>query len=136
MLKRYADAVKDWDRAIASDDEKLAEFRLKRADALARSGEHARATAEAELLAEPANALKEVVYDAACIYSLSSAGVSSNAQLAERYAARAVELLRRASQKGFRDVKHIEKDSDLDSLRQREDFKKLLAELQSKGSAG
>jgi hypothetical protein len=40
-----------------------------------------------------------------------------------------VALLRRAVQAGYRDAAHMWKDPDLDALRGREDFKKLLAEL-------
>jgi tetratricopeptide (TPR) repeat protein len=134
MLKRYSDAAEDWDRVIATDDEKLAGFRRKRAYALARSGEHARATAEADVLSEADDATKDAIYDTACIYALSSAAASSDAQQSECYAARAVELLRRAIQKGFRDVQHMKQDSDLDSLRKREDFQKLLGELEKKDS--
>jgi hypothetical protein len=35
--------------------------------------------------------------------------------------------------KGYKDVPHLKKDTDLDPLRQREDFQKLLAELVCKG---
>ncbi len=48
----------------------------------------------------------------------------------EQYAARAVELLRQAVAKGYKDVGHLKKDPDLDAQRQREDFKKLLRELE------
>jgi hypothetical protein len=35
--------------------------------------------------------------------------------------------------KGYKDVAHMKKDTDLDPLRPREDFRKLLAELEGKG---
>jgi hypothetical protein len=35
--------------------------------------------------------------------------------------------------KGYKDVAHMKKDTDLDPLRQREDFQKLIAELEGKG---
>jgi hypothetical protein len=44
-----------------------------------------------------------------------------------------VKLLREAVSKGFKNVVHMKKDPDLDPLRQREDFKKLVAELEGKG---
>ena len=38
---------------------------------------------------------------------------------------------RQAVKAGFKDAAHISKDTDLDPLLQREDFKKLLNELQA-----
>ena len=45
----------------------------------------------------------------------------------------AMKMLRDAVSKGYRDVAHMKKDTDLDPLRQREDFQKLIAELEGKG---
>jgi hypothetical protein len=42
-------------------------------------------------------------------------------------------LLREAVSKGYRDVPHMKKDTDLDPLREREAFQKLIAELDGKG---
>jgi hypothetical protein len=36
------------------------------------------------------------------------------------------------SRPGYKDVAHLKKDTDLDALREREDFKKLIAELEAK----
>jgi serine/threonine-protein kinase len=47
----------------------------------------------------------------------------------DRYADLAMAALRQARAVGFRDRQRIEKNRDLDSLRGREDFQKLLAEL-------
>ncbi len=47
-----------------------------------------------------------------------------------------MELLREAVSKGFKDVPHMKKDTDLDPLRQREDFQKLVKELSAKPAAG
>jgi serine/threonine protein kinase/Tfp pilus assembly protein PilF len=53
-------------------------------------------------------------------------------ELAQSYANRAVQLLREAIQKGWKDAAHARKDPHLDPLREREDFKKLLADLEKK----
>ena len=37
--------------------------------------------------------------------------------------------LKQAVAAGYKDAAHMERDKDLDALRDREDFKKLLAEL-------
>jgi hypothetical protein len=46
-----------------------------------------------------------------------------------------MDWLKRAVDLGFKNVEHMKKDSDLDSLREREDFKKLLAELETRQPA-
>ena len=43
-----------------------------------------------------------------------------------------MELLQQAVKAGFKNAAHMKKDSDLDPLRDRDDFKKLLAELEKK----
>ena len=45
----------------------------------------------------------------------------------------AMRQLREAVSKGYKDVAHMKQDTDLDALRQREDFQKLIAELEGKG---
>jgi serine/threonine-protein kinase len=133
-LGRHAEALKDWDRAIELDTGTYRDkYRLSRADTLARLGDHARATAEAGELARGKNVSGGTFYDLACIFSLSSAAARSDPGSAGEYAARAVELLTEAHKKGyFKEagrVEHLQKDADLDPLRGREDYRKLLAEL-------
>ena len=41
-----------------------------------------------------------------------------------------MQFLHKAVQAGYKDTAHMKKDTDLDALRDREDFKKLLAELE------
>jgi hypothetical protein len=57
-----------------------------------------------------------------------------------RYAVRAVKLLRQAQKAGYfkakANVEHMGKDKDLDPLRQREDFRKLVADLQKQRDQG
>ena len=56
-------------------------------------------------------------YNVACGYSL----------LGEK--SKALEWLEKAVEMGWKDVTHLEKDSDLDSLREETGFKKLLGKL-------
>ena len=51
-------------------------------------------------------------------------------ELARNYGDQAVAALQKAVQKGYADVVHAKSDKDLDSIRSREDFKKLVAELE------
>jgi len=47
-------------------------------------------------------------------------------------AKRAIALLRQAVAKGYQDAEHMKNDHDLKALRERDDFKKLVAELEAK----
>jgi tetratricopeptide (TPR) repeat protein len=81
-------------------------------------------------------------YDAACALALCVPAVEKNTQLAPEqrrqqsqfYAEQAVAMLRDAIDKGWKDVAHMKKDTDLDPLRDREDFKQLLAQLEAKSA--
>jgi hypothetical protein len=74
------------------------------------------------------------LYTAACAYAQCVPAVAPGkkpGQLSaqetttqERYAARAVEVLREAIEKGFKDAAHVKEDTDLDPLRARGDFQK------------
>jgi tetratricopeptide (TPR) repeat protein len=80
-------------------------------------------------------------YDAACILSLCVPIVAKHDKLDDRqrkeaaqlYSDAAMRLLRDAVSKGYKDVPTMKKETDLDPLRQREDFRKLVAELEAKG---
>jgi hypothetical protein len=54
-------------------------------------------------------------------------------EAAQFYGDAAMKLLRDAVNKGYKDVAHMKKNTDLDPLRQRDDVQKLLAELEGKG---
>jgi hypothetical protein len=43
-----------------------------------------------------------------------------------------MKFLREAVSEGYKDVPNMKNDTDLDPLRQREDFQKLIAELEGK----
>jgi eukaryotic-like serine/threonine-protein kinase len=61
-------------------------------------------------------------------------GDQQRAEAAQFYGDAAMKLLRDAVSKGFKDEASVKKDADLDPLRQREDFRKLIAELQRKAN--
>src|SRR5262249_53214413 len=127
-LGRHADAVQDWDRALSLNAVPAGEpgIRSSRAVSLARAGDHARAVAEADALAAAKGATGSALYDLACACALAAAAVQDDAKLQDRYAARAVELLRQAVAKGFKDAAHMNKDRDLHALRDRAGFKSLV----------
>ena len=66
-------------------------------------------------------------YDFAWIYSVASGKSADNKQ---QYADRAMDMLQQAVKAGYKDVAHMATDSDLDPIRGRDDFKKLIAKLQ------
>jgi tetratricopeptide (TPR) repeat protein len=82
-------------------------------------------------------------YNAACSLSLCVPIVAKHDKLdsqerqaaAQFYGDRAMKQLRDAVNKGYKDVAHMKKDTDLDPLRQRPDFQKLIAELEKAASA-
>jgi hypothetical protein len=51
-------------------------------------------------------------------------------ELARSYGDRAVAALRQALANGYKDIAHLKKDKDLDPLRRRDDFQKLLREVE------
>src|SRR5262249_45322449 len=132
QLGRHAEAVQDWDRALELDEgPNRPTFRLSRAVNLAQLGQDQQATTEVEAVLQAGPPTADRLYDAACVFAL-SAGKAGDPAVQERYAARAVALLRDAVAKGYNKVAHLKKDSDLDALRQRADFQQLLADLEAK----
>jgi hypothetical protein len=53
-------------------------------------------------------------------------------ELTQSYGDRAMQMLQQAIDKGYKDAANLKKDKDLDPLRQRGDFKNLLAQLEEK----
>jgi tetratricopeptide (TPR) repeat protein len=107
--------------------------------ALGALGRHA----EALLLFEKAEALHEArlgtshprtllsMYNLACIHALMMPGSADRA----RHADLAMGWLRRAVAGGYRDVAHMKRDSDLDALRDRKDFRDLISDLEARPAA-
>jgi serine/threonine protein kinase/tetratricopeptide (TPR) repeat protein len=82
----------------------------------------------------------DAVYDAASIRALCAAAILKDpktpaidaARLAEEQADLAMDWLRKAVAAGYKNSSHMKQDEDLDALRGREDFKKLIADLEAK----
>jgi tetratricopeptide (TPR) repeat protein len=134
LLGRYGDAIKDFDKALVLDDARDPVLRRRRARALARIGEEAKAVAEASALAQAPNADGATLYELAGICALAAAAAKEDTPRAEQYAARAVQLLRAAIQRGYKDVDHLKNDDDLKALRRRDDFSQLLKDLATDGA--
>jgi serine/threonine protein kinase len=133
-LGRHQEAVSAWDRAIElGEGTKQTQYRLSRAFACVRAGQHAEAIAEANALAEEKEATREILYGTACVHALVNAALKDQAELRERYAARAVSLVRRAAKLGSISADHVKKEVDFESLRDRPDFQELLRDLEAMG---
>jgi serine/threonine protein kinase len=130
-LKRFQQAMPDWDRALEMDDGRYQNtLRIMRASNLLNLNDHAGATADAQAIAESPKAKDADLYNAACVYALSSRIAEAEGMLAESYASQAVLLLRKAVRKGFKNLPHLKMDADLNPLRKREDFQNLIRELE------
>jgi tetratricopeptide (TPR) repeat protein len=95
-------------------------------------GPHEDATGDAEAAMTMRPGQPNLLYDAACVFSLASGRVPGDASKAERYAKQAVELLRRSVAAGFQDLSHLKRDTDLAQLRDRPDYKELVTDLERK----
>jgi tetratricopeptide (TPR) repeat protein len=108
--------------------------------ALVGLGEHTAAAAEAHELARVGFDPAEDCYNAACYLSRCVPLAEKDAsllqperkELARRYSDQAMDSLRQAVKAGWKDAPLIRKDTDLDPLRGREDFRKLVEELEKK----
>jgi tetratricopeptide (TPR) repeat protein len=132
-LQKYAEAVKDWDRVIElGPKQERSEYRAIRAAARVKAGQVAEAVAEVAELARTPTRNADQWYNVACVYALASSQSADNKQ---EYADRAMELLHQAVTVGYQDAAQMKEDTDLDPLRARDDFQKLIAELAKKAAA-
>ena len=131
-LGRYDQAVADWNRALELAPEQTA-IRLGRARSLARAGRAAEAVAEANKLRDLPTWDAHDLYNLACVYAV-AAGLEADKK--SEYAHSAMELLRRAVRNGWKDAGHARLNPDLNPLRDRDDFRTLLADLHAVGRLG
>jgi tetratricopeptide (TPR) repeat protein len=131
-LQRHAEALKDYDKLVELAPEPERPLRRSvRAVGRMRAGQVAAAIEEAEELAKEGDSI--VLYNVACVYALASKSPKDNPispELQAKYAERAIALLRQAVAKGYGNAHEMKNDDDLKSLRPRDDFQKLLREIQ------
>ena len=118
-------------RQFATADE-LRGFAVLSAGAYAKAGRHADAARRLDDLAKSDKLSADDRYNVACGYALCSAGAKVEREQAVKYQVLAMESLGKAVKAGFRDAANMRVDTDLDTLRERDDFKKLLADLEKK----
>jgi tetratricopeptide (TPR) repeat protein/tRNA A-37 threonylcarbamoyl transferase component Bud32 len=145
-LDRSGPAEEAWGKAIATFERMAADYpsfpwlapladrlRARRLALLAQKGEPAKLLSNAEALAGKQDLPGDVCYNLACVYAQAAAAASEAA--AEGHARHAVALLVRAEQAGYfripSTVAHLKEDEDLRALRPRDDFRSLVARLES-----
>jgi len=122
---------------LAKDGPEDVNLKIDRMIALARCGRHDEAAAAArQVQAEYAREPRALVQVACCLALCAPAVVhgkkgedvtDSDRRQQEEYAAQAVEALRQAKALGYADVKNLASEPDLDPLRERDDFRALVA---------
>jgi eukaryotic-like serine/threonine-protein kinase len=124
-------ATQDWSRAVElSPKEDIPQIRANRIIIFLTAGKLEQAITELTKLQSLTEFNSNQLYDFACVYGV--AAKQDEAQ-ALTYGDAALELLRKAVTAGWQDAAHMRQDTDLDALRDREDFKQLLDDL-DKGS--
>lgn len=123
-LGRHTEALKDRDQALARNTSPVSVrfYRSYRALTLVRAGEHAKAIAELNALAEAKDTTGNNLYALASFIALATVAAEDEVKLQDQYANRAVAMLRRAVAMGYKNVARMKIDPNLDSLRKREDF--------------
>jgi tetratricopeptide (TPR) repeat protein len=110
--------------------------------ARARSGPYEEAARVAERLRKQFPKNNVVLFQVACCYALCSPAVTrgkspgevsaTERERQEGYASEAVAVLRQMLANGYRDVRELQTDPDLDPLRSRADFRDVLAKCGAK----
>src|SRR5262249_822024 len=125
----YRSALADWDKAIElSTEAGRAALRIGRATSRLQVGPAPEAMAEAADLRKATTLTPDQGYECACIYAVATGKIPDKK---EEYANRAMELLRKTVQAGWKYAAHLPDDTDLDSLRRRADFEKLKSEFEA-----
>jgi serine/threonine-protein kinase len=118
--------------------------RQRLAATLLELGDHAAAAEAAADLARMAVHPADDAYQAAGFFARciplaqqdSKLPQAQRQELARAYGDQALEALRQALAKGYKHTANLKKDKDLDPLRPRKDFQKLLAEVEAKANDG
>ena|GEM_PF-1929330 len=142
-LKRREEAIPDWRRmAELGEGRTDAELRSLRTLGLAQLGDHARATAEVRDLEADGREPVYSEYNHACVFSLAiravqadhSLSAADRQKLAEQFGREAVARLTRMKADGFFRspgmADYLKRDTDMDPLREREDFRALVLEVE------
>jgi serine/threonine protein kinase/tetratricopeptide (TPR) repeat protein len=142
LCRKAGQAVGDLDFALKQPGPEVPRLLDVRLRSLLKEQKLPAAINTAAKIKELAGDKPDQLYDAACAYALCAAepgGVSAGSKprgadatpLAKKCAQEAMALLKQAVAKGFKNAAHIKQDKDLVALREREDFKKLVTDLEA-----
>jgi tetratricopeptide (TPR) repeat protein len=133
LCRKAEQAVRDLDFALRQPAKEAPQLLDLRVRYLLNKQKLPAAVESAVKIKELAGGRPDGTYKAACAYALCAAvttpvaGAPSSDQLADE----AMALLKQAVANGYKEAAHMKQDKDLDLLRERDDFKKLLAHLDS-----
>ena len=143
-LGQWADAAKHWDRVVALNDAPSTWlYRLYRAVARSRAGDHIRAVAEAEALANDPEISADGLNSLAGIFVRSigparrdvAVAQPKRDELVEKYAVHAIALYLKLLDRGYfhnpEMAKKFINDKELNILRDRPDFRKVMMKVRS-----
>jgi eukaryotic-like serine/threonine-protein kinase len=130
-LDRLAEAVPCWGRAAKLADEKdKPRYRLVWASGLARTGRPDQALAEVRQAITTGSVVKSITWLVCADAFAAAAAGGADAGRKREYADLAVELVRKAVAGGYRDTDFLRSGDNMAVLRDRDDFKQLVAELE------
>jgi tetratricopeptide (TPR) repeat protein len=133
-LSQFSEALADRDRAVElSSPSQQPKYRARRAFSRLKAGMVSEAVAEASELLESEEWTAQELHLFACIYSIAS-DLSGDRRV--EYADRAMQTLQRAVVAGWKDASQLLQDSQLKALRERDDFKLLISELEKVLTSG
>jgi serine/threonine-protein kinase len=101
--------------------------------ALARCGDHVLAARKAGKLVETPPKDEHLYVVAADGYALAAGAAGSDTSLVQQYKKSALDCLRKAKERGWADVASLEKDTDLEAIRNDPAFQALLREFRRPG---
>jgi tetratricopeptide (TPR) repeat protein len=142
---RPADAEKTYQRSLGHWKELTAAYRnvpdfqmgeiMTAAELALAQGRHAESAKLAAQLVAVAPKLPGPSYNAACLVARCApvAEKDKGPEAARAYADEAMKHLRAAVEKGLTGAESVRKDPDLKALRERDDFKQLIRDLEEKG---
>jgi tetratricopeptide (TPR) repeat protein len=138
LCRKAEQAVKDLDFALQQPAAEVPELLYLRVGYLLKEQKLPAAVETAAKMKELAGDKAVELYNAACLYAL-CAGAAKEAKApltdgrgSDMLADEAMAMLRQAIAKGYKNASHMKLDNDLDALREREDYKKLVKELEEK----
>jgi tetratricopeptide (TPR) repeat protein len=141
-LARYDKAIEILGGVVSKgyllDRTTLYDAQINRAGALVGLGAYVRAIDAAEKLVGLTDLNWQNLYNLGCVFSTASAAAGNDTKLSSternrlksQFADRAIDLLHQALAKGYRNLAEVKTDKDLDPLRARVDFQKLVQELE------